>query len=522
MRRIAGVGCLLLGLGGCTLLDSLVFFPDRRIPDPPPGVEERWITAEDGVRLHAWSAVRPGSRATLVWSHGNAGNIALRAEVLLALAERGLDVLAYDYRGYGKSQGRPTEAGVYLDAKAAYDSERARGVEASRIICFGESLGGAVSIHLATERPCAAVAVVATFTRLRDVGRIHYGPIALLAGDRFDALSRVRSLRVPIFVAHGDRDEVVPYSLGEQLFAAANEPKEFLRLAGARHNDIFESEALAEAIARFATRVVSGRCRLRARPALSLPEPAAMNVVLSLLFWGFVGTSSALLFPVALAIGVLTAPFDGRRTILHAFTCFWASLYTWTNPLWRVVVHDRRKIPPAGTPAVLVANHQSLLDILVLFRLFRHFKWVSKASLFRIPTIGWNMRLNRYVPLVRGDARSIDEMFRIATERLREGSSIMIFPEGTRSLDGRLQPFKHGAFTLALENRVPIVPIVVSGTSRALPKRGFVLRGTSNIVVRVLDPILPTDYASLTARDLAERVRGRIALELAQPSTPIP
>ncbi|MGH7818689.1 MAG: lysophospholipid acyltransferase family protein [Candidatus Binatia bacterium] len=249
------------------------------------------------------------------------------------------------------------------------------------------------------------------------------------------------------------------------------------------------------------------------------PRAPRLNVVLSFVFWGFVAVSSALLFPVAVLICLLTMAFDRRRTVLHAFTCFWASLYTWTNPLWRVSVHDRGKIPPAGTPAVLVANHQSLLDILVLFRLFRHFKWVSKASLFRIPTIGWNMRLNRYIPLVRGDAASIDRMFAIAAERLREGSSVMIFPEGTRSADGRLQPFKHGAFTLALENRVPIVPIVVSGTARALPKKGFVLRGTSNIVVRVLDPIPPAEFASLTARELAERVRSRIALELAPPPT---
>jgi pimeloyl-ACP methyl ester carboxylesterase len=103
------------------------------------------------------------ARATLVWSLGNAGNIAGRADVLLALVSHGFDVLAYDYRGYGKSQGRPSEAGVYLDAAAAFDSERAYGTPSSRIVCFGESLGGAVSIRLATERPCAAVVVVSAF-----------------------------------------------------------------------------------------------------------------------------------------------------------------------------------------------------------------------------------------------------------------------------------------------------------------------------------------------------------------------
>ena len=106
------------------LLDSLIFFPDPNVPAPPPGVEERWIVTEDGVRLHAWYATPTDPVATLVWSHGNGGNIAGRVEVLLALATAGVAVLAYDYRGYGKSAGRPSERGVYLDALAAYDSER--------------------------------------------------------------------------------------------------------------------------------------------------------------------------------------------------------------------------------------------------------------------------------------------------------------------------------------------------------------------------------------------------------------
>ena len=131
-------------------------------------------------------------------------NIAGRADVLIALAARGLGVLAYDYRGYGRSEGQPSETGVYLDAEAAYDSLRAKGVPPGRIVAFGESLGGAVAIRLATVRPCAGVAVVSTFTTLHDAGRAHYGPLALLAGDRFDSLARVRGLAGPIFVAHGE------------------------------------------------------------------------------------------------------------------------------------------------------------------------------------------------------------------------------------------------------------------------------------------------------------------------------
>ncbi len=239
-------------LSGCRpMIDRLVFFPDSFVGDPPAGVVERRFTAVDGVRLHAWYAAGPGAKATLVWSHGNAGNIAGRAEVLAALASRGLNVLAYDYRGYGKSEGWPSEAGVYLDSLAAFDSERERGVPAARIVCFGESLGGAVSISLATQRPCAAVVVVSTFTSLREVARAHYGGLAFLTGSRFDSVSRVGRLEVPVFVAHGDRDAVVPYALGERLFESAREPKRFLRVRGAGHNDVFENPALLDEIARF-------------------------------------------------------------------------------------------------------------------------------------------------------------------------------------------------------------------------------------------------------------------------------
>jgi hypothetical protein len=238
------------------MIDRLIFFPDPFVSDPPAGVEERWITTDDGVRIHAWWAPGGADAPVLIWSHGNGGNIANRAEVLLALQARGLAVLAYDYRGYGKSAGRPSEAGVHRDAHAAYESERARGTPPGRIVCFGESLGSAVTMDLATERPCAGVVVVSPFTTLAEVARRHYGPLGALAGSRFDAIGKVPKLTVPLLVAHGDRDEIVPFELGERLFAAAPEPKRFLRVRGAHHNDVFDSRELLDAIADFARDVV--------------------------------------------------------------------------------------------------------------------------------------------------------------------------------------------------------------------------------------------------------------------------
>jgi len=227
-------------------------------------------------------------------------------------------------------------------------------------------------------------------------------------------------------------------------------------------------------------------------------------------FWAFLLGTSALLFPVAVAIWALTAPFDRRLVVLHRFTCFWASLYTWVNPLWPVTIEGRERIDPRTT-YVMVANHLSLLDILVLFRLFRHFKWVSKVENFRIPFIGWNMRLNRYIQLKRGDRESIREMMGEAERTLRAGSSIMMFPEGTRSKTGVLQPFKTGAFELALRTGLPLLPIVIEGTSHALPKRGFVLRGRHPIRITILDAISSERFAGLDAKELTAQTRAVFA-----------
>ncbi len=235
--------------------------------------------------------------------------------------------------------------------------------------------------------------------------------------------------------------------------------------------------------------------------------------VLSLGFWLFLAASSIVLFPVAVVLWALTAPFDRRRVWLHRFTCFWASLYTWLNPAWPLRLEGRERIRPDET-YVMVANHLSLLDILVLFRLFTHYKWVSKIENFRVPFIGWNMRLNRYIELKRGDRASVVQMMQLCEATLAEGSSILMFPEGTRSPSGKLRAFKPGAFELALRARRPILPIVIRGTSDALPKRGFVLRGRHPIHVRVLEPIPWEKFCDRTTDALTAEIHALIAAEL--------
>ncbi len=234
----------------------------------------------------------------------------------------------------------------------------------------------------------------------------------------------------------------------------------------------------------------------------------------SLVFWAFLTISSVLLFPVAVLVWAVTAPFDRRKVLLHRFTCFWASLYTWFNPAWNVSIEGREKIRPRET-YVMVSNHLSLVDILVLFRLFTHFKWVSKIENFRLPFIGWNMRLNRYVEIRRGERSSVLQMFRACEQTLDEGSSIMMFPEGTRSVNGKLRPFKNGAFELAIRCQKPLLVMTIQGSGDALPKRGFVLQGRHPIRVDILEEI-PATALGTDPEELANRVRTRMAAHLRQ------
>jgi 1-acyl-sn-glycerol-3-phosphate acyltransferase len=213
-----------------------------------------------------------------------------------------------------------------------------------------------------------------------------------------------------------------------------------------------------------------------------------VKAVASYGLWAFVLVTCPPLFLGAVLVWLVTVPFDRRLRLLHLYSCAWASLYTYVFPYWTVRIRDRARIRD-DRACVLVSNHQSLLDILVLFRLYKPFKWVSKIEVFGVPFIGWNMRLNRYIAIRRGDRDDARRMLAACGRALAEGSSVLIFPEGTRSLDGELRPFRHGAFTLALEHGVPILPIVLDGTLDALPKHGAVLRNPADIVVQVLEPI---------------------------------
>jgi 1-acyl-sn-glycerol-3-phosphate acyltransferase len=233
----------------------------------------------------------------------------------------------------------------------------------------------------------------------------------------------------------------------------------------------------------------------------------------SIVYWLYVSLTMPVFFLIAALIWLATSWFDRRRFANHLFSCFWASSYVYMNPLWRWRVRGRSKLPWKG-PAVIVANHASLVDILVLYGLYRPFKWVSKEEMFKVPFVGWNMSLNSYVKLKRGDRQSIRQMMERCLELLRQGSPVLIFPEGTRSETGKMLPFKDGAFRLAMEAGCPVIPVAIRGTGHSVPKHGLVLRNRMDATVEVLDPIDATAFTSSDA--LREAVRSALALALGE------
>jgi 1-acyl-sn-glycerol-3-phosphate acyltransferase len=239
-----------------------------------------------------------------------------------------------------------------------------------------------------------------------------------------------------------------------------------------------------------------------------------LDRAIGILFLVFIAVTCMIMFTAALVIWLLTVLFDKRLIALHYFSSFWASIYLWTMPAWSVSIEGRKHI--GRKTYVVVSNHQSLLDILVAFRIFFPFKWVSKAEIFTLPFIGWNMVLNRYIKLIRGDKDSIRKMLRDCNEALAAGNSIFMFPEGTRSETGVLRPFKPGAFLLAHDNKLPILPIAISGTRDALPKHSLKFHGRHRITAEVLEEIPYDAFARLSIDETAAMVRDLIAKHVKQ------
>jgi uncharacterized protein len=227
--------------------DRLVYFPEigREIRATPGDVglayETLTLKTEDGEQLHGWFVPHQQARGVVILFHGNAGNISHRLEYLSMFQRLGLSTLIFDYRGYGRSTGKPSEKGLYRDAEAAWKLVVGeRGIPADRIVLLGESLGGAVAAWLAARERPAALILASVFTSVPDMGSELYPwlPIGWLARMRYDTQAALKDVTCPVLVAHSPDDEIVPYRHGRALFEAASGPKAFLELAGG-HNEGF-------------------------------------------------------------------------------------------------------------------------------------------------------------------------------------------------------------------------------------------------------------------------------------------
>ncbi len=224
---------------------GIVFFPDPYLVGTPRDYgleyEEIYFTAEDGVRLHGWWVPR-ASAPVLLWFHGNAGNISHRLEnikLLHDLAE--IQVFIFDYREYGKSEGRISREGTFQDAAAAYRYViESRQVPAGEVVLFGRSLGTALATDLAVRLPCRSLIIESAFTNSSDMAKL-YAPFMFdwRPSIPYDNLGKIGKLKVPLLIIHGSDDEIIPVEMGRRLYAAAREPKEFYLIPGAHHNDTY-------------------------------------------------------------------------------------------------------------------------------------------------------------------------------------------------------------------------------------------------------------------------------------------
>jgi 1-acyl-sn-glycerol-3-phosphate acyltransferase len=235
-----------------------------------------------------------------------------------------------------------------------------------------------------------------------------------------------------------------------------------------------------------------------------------MDIFKSAIGW-IIGISYMIvLFPLTFILWLLALPFDRERSFTHWLLVYQSLIFTRLMPIWKVSVEGRNKAK-RNTTYVVIANHQSILDILLLNCLRYKFKWISKIENTKVPLLGWYLKMADYITVDRGDDESKAEMLERSYQCLNNGISIMIFPEGTRSRDREIGFFKRGAFQLAIQANVPLLPVVIDGTGGILPKHGIIFRGGNKIKIRVLDPVLPETFGTDNPDLLAQKIQTVMA-----------
>jgi len=226
-----------------------------------------------------------------------------------------------------------------------------------------------------------------------------------------------------------------------------------------------------------------------------------MKTIISIIIWIVSTALTITLWVVDLILTIILFPFDKKRKIVHAQNFWWADALIGINPYWNVHVEGIENIDYNKT-YVVIANHQSLADIIVLYKTRMQFKWVAKDSLFKVPFVGWCLSLGKHIRIARGELGSIKKIYREAAAWLRKDMSVLFFPEGTRSETNEMNKFQNGAFKLAIKEKRPILPIRISGTGEAIPKGSWVFKTKVSPNLKILPPIdtedlSPGDFAKL-------------------------
>ncbi|MFH1189880.1 MAG: lysophospholipid acyltransferase family protein [Candidatus Omnitrophota bacterium] len=234
-----------------------------------------------------------------------------------------------------------------------------------------------------------------------------------------------------------------------------------------------------------------------------------MRLVISVMIWisGTIITIAA--FIVSFILLVTLPPIPNKERIIHAQCFWWSDAIIALNPFWTIKVKGLENIDPKVT-YVIVANHQSLADIVIIYQTHMYFKWVAKEELLKVPFIGGLLSINKHIMVSRGDFSSIKEVYRKAAERLRGGTSMLFFPEGTRSDSDAMGEFQNGAFKLAIKEKRPVLPIFIGGTRKAIPKGNFIFKAK---VAGRLEALSPIDTSNMKIADYAalrDMVRAKL------------
>jgi 1-acyl-sn-glycerol-3-phosphate acyltransferase len=238
-----------------------------------------------------------------------------------------------------------------------------------------------------------------------------------------------------------------------------------------------------------------------------------MDVIKSIILWiigiGFI----IIFFPITFIVWIIAFPFDRKRSAIHWILMLQSFLLAKMIPIWKIKIEGREKAVKGAT-YVIISNHQSVLDTLIINCLRYKFKWVSKIENMKLPVLGWYLRMADYIAVNRGNEESKVEMLEKSLNCLKSGISVMLFPEGTRSKDMDVALFKRGAFQLAIHAGVPVLPIMLDGTGGILPKHGLIFGSGFNITIRVLDPVHPDAFPTSNVDELSEVFRMQIASQL--------